>query len=172
MHSRKDHTLKTFEEVLAQYEPMITASIRTLNIYRDYEHFRQIGRIALWQAWTRYDAEQGHFAPYASRCIRGAMLDDLKKETRFTEHHTQTEDDLLERLVEQSEDFLNNWSDRLLLALDQLTNNELSLIQCFFIEGFSQAECAQKAGVSVAAIKKRRERMLIKLRAYFQSAPS
>ena len=164
MHGRKGQVLKKFEDVLTQYEPMITASMRNLNIYRDHVHFRQIGRIGLWQAWTRYDEDRGHFAPYASQSIRGAMLDELKKETRFTERVTQTEDILLEGLLEQEEQILHEWSDRLTLAFEQLTKNERQLIQWFFIEGLTQAECAEKAKISVAGIKKRRERMLVKLR--------
>lgn len=156
--------LNKFEEILAQYEPMISASIRQLNIYRDHEHFRQIGRIALWQAWTRYDAEKGHFAPFASRSIRGGMLDELKKETRFSERVTQTEDILLEGLVEIEGQPLLEWSDQLTHAFEQLTSNERQLIHWLFIEGLTQAECAEKAGISVAGIKKRRERMLVKLR--------
>lgn len=164
MHGRKGRILNKFEDVLTQYEPMITASMRNLNIYRDHAHFRQIGRIGLWQAWTRYDEERGHFAPYASRSIRGAMLDELKKEIRFTDHVTQTEDILLEGLVEQEGQVLYEWSDHLTLAFEQLTRNERQLIQWFFIEGLTQAECAKKASISVAGIKKRRERMLVKLR--------
>jgi DNA-directed RNA polymerase specialized sigma subunit len=72
--------VNNFEEVLNQYEPMISASIRTLNIYRDQESFRQTGRAALWQAWTRFDIEKGNFTPFAYRSIRGAMLDKLKRE--------------------------------------------------------------------------------------------
>ena len=89
--------LKTFEEVLIQYEPMISAALRQLNVYRHHDQFRQAGRVALWQAWTRYDEEKGHFAPYASRSIRGALLDLIKSESRFEENVMQTEDDLLVR---------------------------------------------------------------------------
>lgn len=72
--------MKSFEEVLEQYEPMITASMRKLNVYGHYEQFRQTGRIALWLAWKRYDEEKGHFAPFASKSIRGAILDSFKKD--------------------------------------------------------------------------------------------
>lgn len=164
MHGRKDHNLTSFEEVLAQYEPMISASMRNLNIYRDHMHFRQIGRVALWQAWTRYREERGHFAPFASLSIRGAMLDELKKEGRFSTHVTQTEDVLLDHLVDQEEQPIAEWSDRVLLAFEKLNDQERSLIQWFFIEGLTQAECAKKAKISVSGIKKRRERMLLKLR--------
>ena len=90
--------MEKFEDVLTQYEPMISAAMRKLNIYRDHESFRQAGRVALWQAWTRYEEGKGHFAPFAYVSIRGAMLDLLKKEVRFEENVMQTEEEVLEFL--------------------------------------------------------------------------
>ena len=158
--------LKTFEEVLLQYEPMISAALRQLNVYRHHDQFRQAGRVALWQAWTRYDEEKGHFAPYASRSIRGALLDLIKNESRFEENVMQTEDDLLVDLIEKERDLptLEDWSDTLTAAFDQLAASERQLIQWIFVEGLTQAECAAQAGISVPGIKKRRERMLVKLK--------
>ena len=117
MHGRKGRILDNFEEVLTQYEPMILPATRQLNIYRDHESFRQAGRVALWQAWTRYEEGRGHFAPFsASISIRGAMLDLLKKEVRFEENVMQTEDDVLEFLNDMESPVTDLWSDRLSLA--------------------------------------------------------
>ena len=164
MHGRRDRILTDFETVLTQYEPMIYASIRKLNIYRDHESFRQAGRVALWQAWTRYEEEQGHFGPYASRSIRGAMLDRLKEVIRFEENNTQTEDDVLDFLRDGEIPAIEEWSDGLAAAFEHLTEAERGLIQWLFVESLTQAEAADKVGISVAGIKKRRERMLVKLR--------
>lgn len=166
MHGRKGRLLTEFDEVLTQYEPMISATIRKLNIYRNFEQFKQVGRIALWQAWTRYEEKQGHFAPYASRYIRGAMLDLLRGENQFETHVVQTEDDLLAMLVEQESEpvFYNTWTDALIEAVEQLPINDQNLIRWIYVEGLTQSECAEKAQISVAGIKKRRERLLNKLR--------
>ena len=157
--------------VLHRYLKLISASMRKLNIYRDHDSFRQAGRVALWQAWTRYEEGKGHFAPFASISIRGAMLDLLKKEVRFEENVMQTEEDVLEFLndIESPVSDLDLWSDRLCLAFNVLTDGEREFIHWFFVEGLSQAECAKKAGVSVAGIKKRRQRMLVKLREALQA---
>ena len=160
-----------FEQVLAQYEPMISSAIRQLNIYRDHDHFRQTGRVALWQAWTRYEAGKGHFAPYASRSIRGAMLDLLKHENKFEENVVQTEDDLLTSYVDTNRKLVDSpmWSDELAILIDDLTGNEKQLLQWLFIEGLSQKECARHANISIAGVKKRRERLLVKLRENLRS---
>ena len=156
--------MKQFEEVLTKYEPMISYSMRKLNIYRDHENFKQAGRFALWQAWTRYEERKGHFAPFASRSIRGAMLDEIKRESRFVENVMPAEDDILELMSTLEDPVPLEWSERLTTAFELLTDNEREIIQWLFIEGLTQAECAQKAGISIPGIKKRRERMLVKLR--------
>jgi RNA polymerase sigma factor (sigma-70 family) len=168
VHGRKGRILENFEEVLTQYEPMISAALRQLNIYRDHDSFRQAGRVALWQAWTRYEEGRGHFAPFASLSIRGAMLDIIKKEVRFEENVMQTEEDVLEYLNDVESPETIQWSDRLSQAFKVLNDAEREFIHWYFVEGLSQAECAEKAGVSVAGIKKRRHRMLVKLREALQ----
>lgn len=147
MHGRKGRKLTKFEEVLMKYEPMISASLRKLNIYQNHESFRQAGRVALWQAWTRYKEDMGHFAPYAYRSIQGGMLDELKKESRVKENVMQMEDEKLNRLreieVSAGEEI---WSDRLASAFGQLTVAERTLIKWLFVEGHTQMYCAEKAG--------------------------
>ena len=76
----------------------------------------------------------------------------------------QTDDDVLEFLSEIQGPVPEQWSDRLETAFEVLTEAERSLIQWLFVEGLTQAECAAISGISVAGIKKHRERMLVKLR--------
>lgn len=166
MHGRRDRNVTKFEQVLEQYEPMISATLRKLNIYRDHEQFRQESRVALWQAWERYDAKQGHFAPFAARSIRGAMLDLIKRENKFQDYVVQTEDQLLLGYLESEYEMMASveWSDELTCELEKLSETEKQLIQWLFANGLTQKECAEKAGISIAGIKKRRERLLTKLK--------
>ncbi|GKV57366.1 hypothetical protein NCCP2222_33130 [Sporosarcina sp. NCCP-2222] len=156
--------MKEFEGVLRQYEPMISANIRKLHIYRDFEQYRQIGRVALWQAWLRFDEEKGNFTPFAYRSIRGAMLDELKRESQFEEHVIPTEHELLTAWVEAKEEWMEPKNETLLVAIEALSLQERELLKWLFAERRTQAECACLAGVSVPAIKKRRERILLKMR--------
>ena len=91
-----------FEEVLEQFEPMISACMRKLSIYKNHQLYRQAGRIALWKAWVKFDEEKGDFAPYAYRSIYGGMLDELKKEKRQEEQTDLVEDEKLATLLEKS----------------------------------------------------------------------
>lgn len=160
----KARNLTDFEKVLTQYEPMISSCLRNLSIYRNHENFRQAGRVALWQAWTRFDQKKGNFTPFAYRSIRGAMLDELKREVRFEEHVTQLEDEILELVSKVEAADLPMWSDKIEEAISQLSPLEKELIQSLFIDELPLAVCAKEAGITVAGIKKRRERMLVKLR--------
>jgi len=156
--------MMTFEDVLAQYEPMISASIRKLNIYRDHDIFRQAGRVALWQAWTRFDEAKGNFTPFAFRSIRGAMLDELKKENKVEENIALVDVDILLDETEIKFDVYFGEKHELEGVLDILSPAERELVQLLFFDGFSLAECAGKIGISVDAAKKRRQRILVKLR--------
>ncbi|MFC5604782.1 sigma-70 family RNA polymerase sigma factor [Sporosarcina koreensis] len=161
MHDQKEFTMQGFEDVLVQYEPMISHSIRTLNIYRDHEQYRQVGRIALWQAWERFDTEKGDFTPFAYRSIRGAMLDELKREARFEERIMPAINDvIIDRLGAEEKGVYHLLHD----AIERLDLHEKAFIQWTFVEQCSLAECAERAGISVAGVKKRRERMMKKLR--------
>lgn len=141
---------------------MLSAVIRKLHIYRDFEHFRQAGRVALWQAWQRFDESKGDFTPYAYRSIYGAMLDEMKRETRFSDVHMPAEDDLLEIVAPDASSKIE--SEGLEELLSSLTVEERELMILLYSDRVSQAVCAEHFGISVAGVKKRRERLLEKLR--------
>lgn len=155
--------MSTFEEVLLQFDPMISACIRKLHIYKNHELYRQAGRIALWKAWVKFDASKGDFAPYAYRCIYGAMLDELKKEKHQEEYVDVVEDEKLSFLLEKSlvTSFVH---EDLGIALENLTEKERELLLWIFVEGISLQQAATRVGITIPGIKKRRERLLQKLR--------
>ncbi|PID21878.1 RNA polymerase subunit sigma-24 [Sporosarcina sp. P3] len=155
-------TNENFEEVMEQYEPMISAVMRKLHIYRDFDNFRQTGRFALYQAWTRFDESKGSFTPFAYRSIYGAMLDDLKKESRFSEVNTSVETETLENLTQH--DFIEDPNNELHEILTALPANERELLVKLYVENKSQAECATHFGISISGIKKRRAKLLMKLK--------
>ncbi|QFF98002.1 sigma-70 family RNA polymerase sigma factor [Psychrobacillus glaciei] len=155
--------MSTFEENLVQFEPMISACIRKLSIYKNHELYRQAGRIALWKAWVKFDAERGDFAPYAYRCIYGGILDELKKEKQIEETIDPMEEEKLTFLIEQTLT-QSIHHESLAFALEKLTTNERELILWIFVEGISLQQAATRAGITIPGIKKRRERLLTKLR--------
>ena len=152
-----------FEEVLEQFDPMISACIRKLSIYKNHEIYRQAGRIALWKAWAKFDEGKGNFAPYAYRSIYGGMLDELKKEKRQEEHADLVEDEKLAVLLEKNL-VLSIVSEDLERAIESLQAQERELLMWIFVEGISLQQAATRVGITIPGIKKRRERILVKLR--------
>lgn len=152
--------MNDFEEVEEQYAPMISAMIRKLHIYREHENYRQAGKIALWQAWTRFDEKKGDFTPFAYRSIRGAMLDELKKDGRYMEIFLLSEGSHFEELAAQTADEqLPEWVEEA-----GLSGKEHHLLQGLFIEDKSIRQLAEEYGISIAGMKKRKSRLLEKLR--------
>lgn len=152
--------METIEEVLQQYSPMISALIRKLHIYRDFESYRQIGEVALWQAWLRFDETKGDFTPYAYRSIHGAMLDELNRENRFAARFTVMEDPGIEEpAANPSENELPEWLDAISLSVQ-----EKLLLKDLFVNAKSIGELAAHQGISLSGMKKRKARALEKIR--------
>lgn len=150
--------MKNFEEVAVQYAPMISAVIRHLHIYRDYETYRQLGNIALWQAWERFEDTKGNFTPFAYRSIRGALLDELKRETRRNEQSAHIANIHMENGEAAAED-LPEW-----LSVEGLSAQEKQLLEALYVKGYRLSDLAIRENISLAGMKKRRERLLKKLR--------
>lgn len=151
--------MNDFEEVAVTYAPMISAIIRKLHIYRDYDTFRQIGNIALWQAWQRFEDGKGHFTPFAYRSIQGAMLDELKRETKRNDQVSRIANGQEEEIREEVADGLPDW-----LEVNKLNKHEKWLLEALYVNGRSLSELAVTEDISLAGMKKRRERLLKKLK--------
>lgn len=155
--------MENFEEVLAQYEPMIYACIRKLRIYKNHSEFVQVGRVGLWKALQRYEKERGDFAPFVYRSIYGSILDELKKSHANEQQAVPTESDVLERIIGFKEEVVDQ-NKFIAEALSHLNPTEKQLIHLIFIEGFSLDEAASRLEMSKESLKKKRQRTLKKLR--------
>lgn len=153
--------MKDFEQAVEQYSPMISAIIRKLHIYRDYDAYRQIGKIALWHACCRFEESKGDFTPFAYRTIYGAMLDELKRESRFTNRFALSETTQFEDLETGAiEDQLPEWLDEI-----SLKESERKMLDDLYVQGISVVDLARIHGLSVSGMKKRKGRVLEKVRA-------
>lgn len=151
-----------FEEMFEKLQPMITAHMRKLNIYKNFEQFRQVANIAIWLAWERYDPQKGDFEPYASKSIRGALLDELKKSIQYEELQIPTEDSQLQMYLDSMED------ERNINILEQLTEEingiEKKILRAYYFEGNTHKEIANELNMSTAALQKKKSRLLKRLR--------
>lgn len=83
----------------------------------------------------------------------------------LTEHTPSVEELLIEKEDEEERAALIN---KLYDALASLTEQEQALIQAIYFDGISVRECARQNGVTLRAVQKRRDRILTKLKNFFE----
>ncbi|WP_100332419.1 sigma-70 family RNA polymerase sigma factor [Bacillus xiapuensis] len=155
--------MERFEDLLETYSPMIHHVMKTLRIYKNREEFLQIGRIALWEADQNFDQAKGKFSSYAYTCIRGRMLDALKKSARREQRYVYPKECFWEGTAdEQGEKALE--LETLLAYARGLTDRETTWLLLTFYKGMTMAEIAAQQNVSLSAVKKWKKQAVGKIR--------
>ncbi|MEK5232824.1 sigma-70 family RNA polymerase sigma factor [Lysinibacillus sp. FSL K6-0232] len=157
-----------FDEILEAVQPMITAIFSQLRIYKDFDNYRHIAAIAVWQAWQKADPSKGQFSAYIYTTVKGELLKELAKEKRYTEKITTVDYETLNYIYDALEEG-NNQKNVMMVEsiLSQLQQVERSIILLYYIKGYSHQEIAKELGLSVAAVTKRRARIIKKLQKQF-----
>ncbi len=68
-----------FEELIKQYEPLVKSTLRRLGLQNDFDEAKQIGWIALWEAWKTFDPQKGAFPAYAKTMVHGRLKSYARK---------------------------------------------------------------------------------------------
>lgn len=84
--TRNELRPETFEATYQAYQPLVARMVRTLwasgaqRSGLDWEDLEQVGVIALWQAWRKYDAARHpSFTVWARYVIHDAIVDEIKR---------------------------------------------------------------------------------------------
>ena len=164
--------MENFEDILEQYEPMITSILKKAHIYKNHDYFRQAARIALWKAWHNFDSARGDFAPYAYRMMLTTIYTAMRKDNQYHESQIPYEKETLSSLVQSSDQ--RSMPDDTSILLDRLaeylTADEFELLKDLYYHQYKYDELTDKYHASVAALKKRRDRILKKLRLKFRES--
>lgn len=161
--------METFEEVLEQYRPMIYHVVKRAKVYKNHEYYRHCAMIALWEAWRKYDASCGPFSPYAYRTMLTTVYKEMSRENHYAQHYTSIDKDTLTFLAHQMQ-LKNNQppsSEIFTELVELMKKEELELLMDLYCHRYKYDELVQKYGISAAAIKKRRDRLVKKLRERF-----
>jgi DNA-directed RNA polymerase len=153
----------SFEEVLKKYESAIKKQMFVLRLYKDYDEFYQIGCLALWDAYQNFNPEKGNFSAYAISYIRGRMMVALSKESRYSERHTYTGDELLEA-VPTTHEMVPLETELLESYLTNLSDREKTWVQEAILLQKKTAEIASQYNVSSHTVRVWRKTALKKLR--------
>lgn len=153
----------SFEEILANYEPLIKKQMVSLRIYKDFDEFFQLGCIALWEAYVNFDPTKGSFSTYAISTIRGKYMTLLTKKTKDEERQVLIGDERF--------DFLpSSWT---LSPLEQesveaymigLTKRERVWVYEAILLGKKTSEIAADYHVSTATVRQWKQGALRKMR--------
>ncbi|WNS75190.1 sigma-70 family RNA polymerase sigma factor [Bacillus sp. DTU_2020_1000418_1_SI_GHA_SEK_038] len=157
--------MESFEQVTDQYTPMIYKIISSLSIYTNKDEFFQVGLIALWEAYERFDAEKGIFTSFAYAYIRGRLQTEM---TRMNRHADKTVH-VQEKFLEDIEDDFNfcTMDEDILLSYCQagkLTENQTKWVLYTFLKELTVSEIAAIEQVSLSAVKNWRTGAKEKLR--------
>jgi RNA polymerase sigma factor (sigma-70 family) len=142
----------TFEEAIVQYTPMIHHLIKKLHIYKDFDDYIQLGFIALWEAYEKFDAEKGAFSAYAYMTMKGHLLMALKKQMKHAEHHTSLNEEWVE-VPETGQHHIPLEKEILYLYYKSLKENEKIYIHEHIINDRPLQEIADEYNVKLDAVK-------------------
>ncbi|UHA61385.1 sigma-70 family RNA polymerase sigma factor [Metabacillus litoralis] len=158
-----------FEEVHQQFEPMIYHAMKKLSIYTNKEDYYQVGSIALWEAFLRFNEEKGEFKSYAYSYILGHMKMALSRKKTERERDRQVEKfwDLDE--VSNDGSSVVFWEILIEKLSSHLTENQMKWVNGYCLYGNTPTEIAEEEGVSISAVKAWRRNAIANLRKYFLS---
>ncbi|MEH6940283.1 sigma-70 family RNA polymerase sigma factor [Bacillus sp. JJ722] len=75
--------MDSFNDLVTQYEQLIYKIIHSLNIYKEYDYYYNIGLQALWEASLKFDGVSATFTTFAYSMIRGRILNELRLENKW-----------------------------------------------------------------------------------------
>lgn len=138
---------ESFESILVNYEPMLHKIIRQLNIYTHDEDWLQIAKIALWEAYQRFDESKGSFLNYAYTYVKGKLLVELTRRNKIQEDSFDDQTITLNQSIDYDSSIL------LEQCLAHLSHNEQVWLLETVINDLSVNEIAAKYKVSPSSVK-------------------
>lgn len=147
--------------------PMVYYVMKKINVSTNDEDYLQLGRIAIYEAWCKFDPLKGEFAPYVYSYIYGKLLKNKLNESKWYNHHPSYDTQILENVCHSNSNEMEVYHLLDLLKRSHLSEKE----KCWVIEGVinqnKPSEIAEKYQCSVHTVKTWRRNALIKLHNYY-----
>ena len=150
------------EQIVERYEYLVKRAVLKLKIYRNFEDYMQIGRMALWQCIEDYDEELGEFEMFAYMRIKYALIRAIKHDRKVVEHEVTIDQDDLNFHINQKKQV--SQVSRYPYWFDYLCEEDRKVLILLYFEGKTLGEVANILGYSHEAMKQRKQRLLMKLR--------
>ncbi|MGE7903892.1 sigma-70 family RNA polymerase sigma factor [Peribacillus sp. NPDC094092] len=156
--------MEDFSALTSEFTPMIHHIIRSLSIYKNKEEYFQIGLIALWESYGKFNEECGQFSNYAFTVIKGKILNELKHHHKY-EAHTEPFDSFILEIKDPFSIHDEAFAiDNILTYTDGLTLNQQRWLLQTYLGNKTVTEIAEVYQVTAAAVKSWRRSALNKLR--------
>lgn len=152
-----------FEKYYEQAEHVISIAIHKCRIYKNKEHYEQIGREAIWRAYQHFTGKEEEFVAFAYVFVRNDLLNELRKSARKENREVLIDNhEVVESLQEDGR--IQELSDLIETLFSPLKVEDRKLLYWLYIEQHSYEETAKHLQISVHALKKRRDRLMSSLR--------
>ncbi|MCF6136800.1 sigma-70 family RNA polymerase sigma factor [Pseudalkalibacillus berkeleyi] len=144
---------------MVQYEPLIKKLIKRYNYVDGYDELFQVGRIALWEAYERFDSRKGAFPAYAKTYVTGRFLQFLRKPGFETVEAT-------EKIMDDHLHYDVTYLDSIIVdeLLQNLSKRERLCVEYVILQSGSQKELARREQVSYETVRSWKKCALKKLR--------
>jgi RNA polymerase sigma factor (sigma-70 family) len=157
--------MEGFEQLAAQYTPMIHKIMRTLHIYKNKDEFYQLALIGLWEASEKFEPSKGDFTNYAFSMIKGKIQNEMTKCNKIDDTATAVKEEFWYSIEDESA--MIPFEEDILLSYcksGHLTENQTKWVLYHFVKGFSVKEISDIEHVSISAVKAWRSGAMNKLR--------
>ncbi|MEK4424888.1 sigma-70 family RNA polymerase sigma factor [Solibacillus sp. FSL K6-1523] len=154
--------MQNFETVFEEHEKLINQAVFHLKIYRNFEEFYQLGRIALWEATIKYDPKKSAFEPFAFMMIKFKMVKEISQSNQISEFESVLEETQFQFALDEQSTAVDEFKEIEWLML--LPEQERVLLKLAFFEDRTNRDIAKMLGSTEEAVKKRRQRLVKKVR--------
>ena len=158
--------ITSFEEIFDKTKHVVSMAIYKCKIYKNREHYEQIGYIALWNAYNQFNGVEEEFEPYAYVFVKNAILNELKTMSRYESRHVFYDQSDAVSSTHHCEEPSQNLTEYITELLKPLKEEDRQMLFALYVYQYSYEEVAEALNISVHALKKRRDRVMRKLRSY------
>lgn len=154
--------MQNFETIYEEHEKLINQVIFHLKIYRNFDEFYQLGRIALWEAMAKHDPTKSAFEPFAFMMIKFKMVKEISLSNQIALFESVLEETQFQFVLDVQYATVDEFNEIEWLML--LPKQEREMLKLAFFEDRTNRDIAKILGCTEEAIKKRRQRLVKKVR--------
>ncbi|ATP39739.1 hypothetical protein CSE16_06555 [Solibacillus sp. R5-41] len=153
--------MQSFETVYEEHEKLINQVMFHLKIYRNFDEFYQLGRIALWEAMVKFNPAKSSFEPFAFMMIKFKMLKEMSQLNHISQYESVLDETQFQLTLDVQHATKDEFNE--IEWLSTLPKEEKILLKLVYFEDKTNRDIAKLFGCTEEAIKKRRQRLIKKL---------